>query len=211
MKKQKQQVLQISALIIVSLALTGMITGTDVYTEVHDGIVTVLCLSCLKLDPKTTVDFTFQTANNHTHPSFVLDNITDGIVFLHFSEDACPGCDIMLPIVQNLFSVDYEKEDMFSTILSYDNHSIAYFYTNIDHATSERADALEIYDQKHLKGLPMFTVVTLGYEKGIIKPYYASVYGTLGLDTDQQRETFLEDILQDSIDLYTENQPGYQP
>lgn len=208
---KKQQLIQLSAVVIVSLSLTAMLVGTDVYTEVHDGIVTVLCLSCLKLDPKTSVDFTFQTANNHAHPAFVLDNITDGIVFLHFSEDACPGCDIMLPIVQNLFSVEYEKEDMFSTKVNYDNQSIVYLYTNIDHATSIRADALETYDQKQLKGLPMFTVVTLGYEKGIIKPYYASVYGTLGLDTDQQRETFLEDILQDSIDLYNENRPGYEP
>lgn len=208
---KKQQILQISTVIIVSLALTGMLIGTDVYAEVQDGIVTVICLSCLKLDPKTTVDFTFQTANNQAHPSFVLDNITDGIVFLHFSEDACPGCDIMLPIIQDLFSVDYEKEEMFSTIGTYENHSIAYFYTNIDHATEERVDALEIYDQKHIKGLPMFTVVTLGYEKGIIKPYYASVYGTLGLDTDQKREAFLKDILQDSIDIYDENRPGYQP
>ncbi|MFO8077285.1 MAG: hypothetical protein R6U21_01385 [Thermoplasmatota archaeon] len=208
---KKQQILQISTIIIVSLVLTGMLIGTDVYAEVQDGIVTVICLSCLKLDPKTTVDFTFQTANNQAHPSFVLDNITDGIVFLHFSEDACPGCDIMLPIIQDLFSVDYEKEEMFSTTGTYENHSIAYFYTNIDHATEERADALEIYDQKHIKGLPMFTVVTLGYEKGIIKPYYASVYGTLGLDTDQKREAFLKDILQDSIDLYDENRPGYQP
>jgi len=208
---KKQQILQISTALIVSLALAGMLIGTDVYAEVQDGIVTVICLSCLKLDPKTTIDFTFQTANNHTHPSFVLDNITDGIVFLHFSEDACPGCDIMLPIIQDLFSVDYEKEDMFSTILSYDNHNITYFYTNIDHAIQERVNALEIYDQKHIKGLPMFTVVTLGYDKGIIKPYYASIYGTLGLDTNQQREAFLEEILEDGIELYNENRPGYKP
>ena len=92
---KKQQVLQISAAVIVSLALTGMIVGTDVYSEVHDGIVTVLCLSCLKLDPKTSADFTFETANNDAHPSFVLDNLSNNIIFLHFSEDACPGCDIM--------------------------------------------------------------------------------------------------------------------
>ncbi len=208
---KKQQNIQISAVIIVSLALTGMLIGTNVYEEVQDGIVTVLCLSCLKLDPKTTVDFTFKTANDQAHPSFVLDNISEGIVFLHFSEDACPGCDIMLPIIQDLFSVDYGKEDMYSTALSYQNTSIAYFYTNIDHATDERADALYIYDQKHIKGLPMFTVVSLGYDKGIIKPYYTSVYGTLGRDNDSDRRAFIETILQDSIDLYDENRPGYNP
>lgn len=206
---KKKQILQISIAIIISIGFTGMLVGTDVYADVQDGIVTVLCLSCLKLDPKTTVDFTFDTANNDPHPFYVLDNITEGIVFLHFSEDACPGCDVMLPVVQNLFNVSYEKEDMFSKILSYNNHTIAYFYTNIDHATDQRADALEIYDQKQLKGLPMFTVVSLGYEKGIVNPYYASVYGTLGLDNNPDRTDLFENILQDSIDLYDENRPGY--
>ena len=208
---KNKQMIQISAVIIISLALTGMLIGTDVYANVQDGIVTVICLSCLKLDPKTTVEFTFDTANNEAHPSYVLDNITKGIVFLHFSEDACPGCDIMLPVVQKLFNVSYEKDEMFSTIVTYNNHTIAYFYTNIDHATEERARGFEIYDQKQIKGLPMFTVVSLGYEKGIINPYFASVYGTLGLETDQGRTVLLENILEDSINLYDENKPGYNP
>jgi hypothetical protein len=165
----------------------------------------------LKLDPKTSVTYTFETANNQSHPSFVVSNISEGIVFLHFSEDACPGCDIMYPILKNLFSVEYEKDEMFSTTLKFHNHTLTYIYTNIDHASQIRSDSLEIYDQRHIKGLPMFTVITLGYDKGNIKPYYASVYGTLGLDSDHAREMFLKRVIQEAMDIWDENRPGYNP
>jgi hypothetical protein len=208
---KKQQIMQIIALFFIIITLSGMLIGTDVYAEVHDGIVTVLCLSCLKLDPKTSAEFTFNTATGESHPPFVLENLSEGIVFLHFSEDACPGCDIMYPVIKDLFSIDFEKDEMYSTILSYKNETIAYFYTNIDHASTQRSDALGIYDQRDLKGLPMFTIVSLGYDKGIIRPYYTSLYGTLGFDTNPDRLQFLQTTLQESIELYEENRPGYQP
>ncbi len=58
-------VLQISALIIVSGSLGGMLVFTDVYEEVHSGIVSVLCLSCLKLEPKTKTNY--PQDRYHTH------------------------------------------------------------------------------------------------------------------------------------------------
>ena len=207
----KKRIFQGFAIVIVSGTLLGMLVVTDVYDRVHEGIVEVLCLSCLKLDPKTSVTYTFDTANNESHSPFVLSNITEGIVFLHFSEDACPGCDIMLPIIQDLFSVRFEKDEMFDTTLQFNNNSMTYIYTNIDHASQYRIDALEIYDQRNIKGLPMFTIVTLGYDKGDIKPYYSSLYGTLGLDSDHARHIFLESVIKESMAIWIENRPGYNP
>ena len=207
----KMIVLQISTLIIVSGSLGGMLAFTDVYEEVRSGIVSVLCLSCLKLEPKTKTDFTFKTAYGEPHPDFVLDNLTKGVVFLHYSEDACPGCDIMLPVIQNLFNITFGKEDMVYKVFSFEDLDVAYFYTNIDHSSEEMENSFPIYDKDHISGLPMFAIITLGYDKGIIRPYYTTVYGTLGLDSDKDRIAFLTELIQESIDIYNQNLDGYNP
>jgi len=207
----KMIVLQISALIIVSGSLGGLLVFTDVYEEVHSGIVSVLCLSCLKLEPKTKTDFTFETAYGEPHPDFVLDNLTKGVVFLHYSEDACPGCDIMYPVIQNLFNITFGKEDMVYKVFSFEDLDVAYFYTNIDHASEEMENSFPIYDKDHISGLPMFAIITLGYNKDIIRPYYTTVYGTLGLDSDKDRISLLTELMQESIDIYNQNREGYNP
>jgi hypothetical protein len=209
--KKRKFYAQIAFLILICSGLSGMLVGTDVYSEVHNGIVEVLCLSCLKLDPKTTNEFIFETVDNAAHPSYVTDNLSSGIVFLHYSEDACPGCDIMLPVVQNLFSLEFEKTDMVSTSLTYKNQHISYFYTNIDHAAEDRSESFKIYDDQNVRGMPMFTIVTLGYYSGIIKPTYVTVYGTFGVDTDQKRTQIFNDIISDAFTLWNENIPGYEP
>jgi len=208
---KKMLVLQISALIIVSGSLGGMLVFTDVYEKVHSGIVSVLCLSCLKLDPKTKTDFTFETADGEPHPDFVLENLTKGVVFLHYSEDACPGCDIMRPILQELFNITFGKEDTVYEIIGFEDLDVAYFYTNIDHTSEGMKKSVPIYDKDHIGGLPMFAIITLGYDKGIIRPYYTTIYGTLGLYNDEDRFTFLTELIQESIDIYNQNSEGYNP
>ncbi len=203
--------IQISALIIVSGSLGGMLVFTGIYEEVHSGIVSVLCLSCLKLDPKTKTDFTFETADGEPHPDFVLENLTKGVVFLHYSEDACPGCDIMYPIIQDLFNITFGKKDTIHEIISFEDSDVAYFYTNVDHTSEEIKNSLPTYDKEHISGLPMFAIITLGYDKGIIRPYYTTIYGTLGLDSDEDRFAFLTELMQDSIDIYNQNSEGYNP
>lgn len=207
----KRVMSQITIFILITSGLSGMLIATDVYEEVQHGIVEVLCLSCLKLDPKTTREFTFDTVNNEPHPEYVLDNLSSGIVFLHYSEDACPGCDIMFPVVQNLLNIQFGKKDVFSTQIEYHDHKITYYYTNIDYATSSRVEPFETYDVQDVNGLPMFTIVTLGYYSGIIKPKFVTLYGTLGVDTDEQRTHLLEDIIDDAFTLWDENNPGYEP
>lgn len=209
--KKHQFYAQITLFIIVSAAFTGMLVGTDVYSEVQDGIVEVLCLSCLKLDPKTTKEFTFDTANNASHPDYVINNLSSGIVFLHYSEDACPGCDIMYPIIKDVLGVEFDKEGVHSTQITYETGNISYFYTNLDskNATPALTDPFETYDIQDVNGLPMFTIISLGYDSGVIKPKFVTLYGTLGLDTDQKRFTMIESVVDDAFTLWNENIPGY--
>ena len=203
--------LQIASLIIISGSLGGMLVFTDVYEEVKNGIVSVLCLSCLKLNPKTKTDFIFETANEELHPKFIKENLSKGIIFLHYSEDACVGCDIMYPIIKDLFDIEFGKEDIFYDSLEYKNINISYYYINIDHTTKEFAETFPIYDKDYIRGLPMFTIITLGYDDGNIKPYYTTLYGTLGLDNYDDRYNFLDELIEDSQHIYHQNSDGYDP
>jgi hypothetical protein len=204
-------VIQICVLILVSSSLGLLLIYTDVYERVQSGIVEVLCLSCLKLDPKTQSDFIFETANGESHPDFIIENLTKGVIFLHYSEDACPGCDIMYPIIKDLFNVEFGKEDMVYKITNFKGNSIPYYYINLDHTNELLRKSFFIYDKDNVKGLPMFSIITLGYDNGIIKPYYTTLYGTLNLDDDIDRLNYLIDLLEQSIDIYSQNSEGYFP
>jgi thiol-disulfide isomerase/thioredoxin len=209
---KKFVVLQVCALVLISGALGGMFAFTPAYDEVRSGIVLVLCLSCLKLEPKTVSDFTFETVNGVPHPEFVLENLSEGPVFLHYSGDACAGCDVMYPVIKNLFSIEFGKQDMFHTLVTFENATVSYIYVNIHHTTDTLRDAQPIYDKDLIAGIPMFTLVTLGYDNGKVKPKYTTLYGTLtsyGATTDDQRIEFLQQLVRESIEMYKQNEAGY--
>jgi thiol-disulfide isomerase/thioredoxin len=204
--------LQVCMLVLVSSALGGMFAFTPVYNQVRSGIVLVLCLSCLKLEPKTAATFRFDTTDNQPHPRFVLENLSHGPVFLHYSGNSCAGCDTMYPVIKDLFSINFGKQDIFHTLVTFNNSTVAYIYVNIDNSTDELRDAQSIYDVDHFGSIPMFTIVTLGYDNGKVKPKYTSIYGTLttfGANTDAQRLVFLQQLVQESIQMYNENVAGY--
>lgn len=205
--------IQIIGLILVSASLGGILVYTPVYGEVQDGIVKVLCLSCLKLEPRTASDFTFDTVDNFEHPSFMLENLSKGgPVFIFYSGDSCTGCDIMYPVIKELFSVEFDKKEMFHTTLTYNQVNISYIYINIHHTTDELRQSQQIYDKDFVSGIPMFTLVTLGYDKGVVRPIYTTLYGTLGsfgATTDETQLQFLQSLIQESIHMYQDNSAGY--
>ena len=203
--------LQITALLLVSGALGGIFFTTNTYEEVRSRIVSVLCLSCIKLEPKTTKNFTFDTADNAPHPNFVLENLTKGSgpVFLHYSQDICAACEVMFPTVKQIFNVEFEKQDMFWKKVAFDTSNITYIYINLDHTLDFLENSFPVYDKDDISGLPMFVVVTLGYDHGTVRPYYTALYGTLNVPTDGQRTAILKEILQESIDMYKQNKEGY--
>jgi hypothetical protein len=205
-------VLQVCVLVLVSSMLGGMFAFTPVYNEVQSGIVLVLCLSCLKLEPRTIVNFTFNTVDSLSHPKFVLENLSHGPVFLFYSGDSCAGCDVMYPVIKDLFSIDFGKQDMFHTRVVFENSTVGYVYVNIHHTIDELRDGQLVYDKDYIGGIPMFTIVTLGYDNGKVRPKYTTVYGTLssyGCDTDAKRLVFLQQLIRESIEMYDQNEAGY--
>jgi len=206
---KKTFLLQLAAFLVVSGTLAGLFLTANVYEETRSRIVEVLCLSCIKLEPNTIREFTFNTVDNAPHPYFVTENLTKGPVFLHYSEDVCAGCEVMFPIVKSLFNVQFEKQDMFAGTVTFEHQNITYIYINRDHTIQAYKESLSVYDKDHIAGLPMFTIVTLGYDHGTIRPYYTTVYGTLNVPTDADRTALLTELLHESITLYNDNKAGY--
>ena len=100
---------QISLLIIFAGAFGGMLIFTDVYDDIKSTIVEKTCYSCIKMDPISRIDFTFDTVDNFSHPSFVLDNLTKGPIFLAFRQDVCAACDKMELILKDILNVEFGK------------------------------------------------------------------------------------------------------
>jgi len=207
---KKFKAIQIAAIILFASLLGGMIVGTDVYGEVERQITRVLCLSCAKLNYRTTVEFQFETVDDMNHPDFVLENLTKGVVFLHYSADACKGCDEIFPIVKDFFNVEYGKNDMFYSMTDFEGSDIPYIYNNVDHTTREMQDSYNVYDLDGQGARPMIVIVTLSYNRGPIQPHFASIYGTFG-DNDEERVEFLNQVLQESISKYEEFKDAYNP
>lgn len=204
-------VIQVGIMILISGTLGGMLLYSDIYEDVYSKIVSVLCLSCLKLNPKTHLNFTFETANDEPHPDFVLDNLTKGPVFLHYRDDVCPGCDEMEPIMKEIFGVNYSMEERFYKMVKFDNSNITFIHINLDHTDKEKRNSFFIYDKDHIGGVPMFAIVTLGYDRNFVKPYYTTGYGYLEKDTPEEAKEILIKVIKDAINIYDQNREGYKP
>jgi len=202
-------VLQICVMVIVGGGLSATLFYTDTYDDVKSRIVSVLCLGCLKLDPKTMLDFTFNTANNADHPLFVLENLTIGPVFLRYRDDVCSACDQMEPVIKEIFGVTYSIEEQFYKTLKFNEANVTFIHINLDHTGQEEGSSFGVYDKDHMNGVPMFTVVTIGYDHGLVKPYYTTAYGTLGKNRNEDRKEILTQIVEDGISIYMQNAEGY--
>jgi len=199
---KKLLILQLTALLLITGILGGMFVFTDVYNEVHERIVSVLCLSCLKLQPRTSLDFTFVTANEQPHPLFIQENLTNGPLFIEYSADVCNACDVMMPVIQTYLNMSYNKTDFVTKTVTIQETNITFIYINIDHISTELRKTIQIYDKANISGLPMFTFVTLGYDNGFVKPAYTSIYG-------EQPIELISSLVSDMIELYRHNQAGY--
>lgn len=207
---KKIAVLQIALLILISGAGAGMLVYTDVYDEIHGTIVSTLCLSCIKLDPISRLDFVFETANGEPHPEFVLKNLTSGPLFIEYRTDVCAACDDMAPIVKDIFDVSFEKEDTLYELIDYNGSTIHFYHINLDHANKIQKDSFPTYDKDHRQGVPMFVLITVKYNRGFIEPCYTAAYGTVGQKTEEGRRNFLTDMIDDGLYLYEQNKAGYK-
>jgi hypothetical protein len=133
-------------------------------------------------------------------------------VFLEYSGDSCAGCVEMYPVIKQLFHVEFGEKEMFYKTITFENYTVTFIYINIHHTTDYLKNSQEVYDKDGAKVVPMFSIVTLGYDNGVIRPYYVTLYGTLiayGYDTSEERIAYLSEILHESIEMYKQNKEGY--
>ena len=207
---KKIAAVQITLVILIAGVGGSMLLYTGVYDDVHDIIVSTLCLSCIKLDPVSRLDFVFEMANGEDHPEFVLENLTKGPLFIEYRSDVCAACDEMAPIVKDIFKLSFEKEETLYELVNYNGSNVYFYHINLDHASKIQEDSFPMYDKDRRTGVPMFVVITVKYDRGTIKPCYTAAYGTLGLDTDEERRNLLVDMIDDGIKLYEQNHVGYK-
>ncbi len=207
---KKIAAVQLTLVILIAGVGGGMLLYTDVYDDIHDTIVSTLCLSCIKLDPVSRLDFVFETANGEDHSEFVLENLTTGPLFIEYSSDICAACDIMAPIIKDIFHLSFEKEDTLYELVNYNGTDVHFYHINLDHASKIQKDSFPIYDKDNRMGVPMFVVITVKYNRGPIDPCYTAAYGTLGLGTEEERRNMVTDMIEDGIKLYKQNHAGYK-
>lgn len=203
-------VVKIALVALITIGVGDIIFEYGAYNDIHSTIVSTLCLSCIKLDPVSRLDFVFETGTGEEHPDFVLENLTKGPLFIEFRSDVCKACDDMAPIIKDIFGLKFEKEDTFYKPINYSEAVVNFYHINLDHASDIQKSSFSIYDKDQRKGVPMFVVITVKYDRGIIKPCYTSAYGTLGLDTDEERKQMVINLIDDGLKLYEQNHEGYK-
>ncbi len=207
---KKMIVVKLALVVLITIGIADMALEYGTYDDIHNTIVSTLCLSCIKLDPVSRLDFVFETGNGEEHSEFVLENLTEAILFIEYRSDVCKACDDMAPIIKDIFKVKFEKEDTLYKMVNYSGTKVNFYHINLDHATQLQKDSFPIYDKDQIKGVPMFVVITVKYDRGTIKPCYTAAYGTLGLETDEERKEMVESLIEDGIKLYEQNHEGYQ-
>ena len=197
---KKIVVIQVSLILFFSFAFGGLIIFTDVYDDIKLSIVERTCYSCLKLDKISALDFTFETVGNKDHPDFVLDNLTKGPVFMAYGSNSCNACNITDAVLMDVFDVEFGFNELVIKESNFDENIITFFHINVDEHGDEYLYSFNVYDKSNQNAVPMFVVITLGNNSGVVKPCYATAYGTLGSSKFERKDFILE-----MIDLGLEN------
>lgn len=218
---KKKLAVNIVLVILISSALGGMFFFTDIYSDVKSGIVDVLCLSCIKLDPKTSMDFTFETVHDQKHPDFIKNQLKkQGPILIQYSDDGCSACrNIIDNVINPKLKISFPKNDQgdidysqsFEKEITLGNISFYYVYINTDHVKNKtKEDSWKIYDIENIGGFPQFTIITIEYHHGgDIKPYYTTFYGAFNNKWDEASNTFIT-LLSEAQESYKRNIPAYE-
>jgi hypothetical protein len=187
-----------------------------VYDEVQRKIVEELCLSCIKLKPKTIKEYRFETANGASHPEFILENLSKGPVILDYRITFCPGCeDLENNILSKVFNTSFpnpleddentEIPDLLYIEGEFKNTNVTFIHFNTDDENSLDvppdgiyAKSRNVYDVVGDEGNPMIVFITYGYHHGFIEPYYCTLYE---IETEEE----LLELIYESINLYNEH------
>lgn len=217
---KRMQILQIIIIFVFVISFFNILFTTDVYDEVQRKIVEELCLSCIKLKPNTIKEYRFETANEASHPEFILENLSKGPVILDYRITFCPGCeDLENNILSKVFNTsfpnplqDYEDTeipDLLYIEREFKNTNVTFIHFNTDDENSLDvppdgiyAKSRDVYDVVGDQGNPMVVFITYGYNHGFIEPFYCTLY-----DIESEKE--LLDLIYESVDLYNEHDEAH--
>ena len=203
---KKMIVIQIILFIVFAGAFVGMLAGTDVYGNIKSTIVDTTCFSCIKMDPVSEFSFTFKTVDDRPHPDYILENLTEkGPIFLAYRADVCSACEIMEPLLIEMFDVEFGKKELFYDTIDYQGEDIVFYHINIDDPYEKETEGFYIYDKDQRGGVPMFVFITLGNNSGNIEPYYITAYSTLGKDTEEERVAYFDEMISVGLEFYKKN------
>ena len=201
--------ISIASMVISLVLLSSILLCTDVYLKVRDRTVSVLCLSCIKMEPRSIVEFRFQTINREGIDHLILENLSRGPVFLHFRTDACPACDEMDPIVGDIFDVEDMDKPFLSKVKRFDDVDVKLIHINLDHVDSNFMKIYRSFDVSEKGVVPMYVIVTIGRDGEEIKPCFATLYGYLGKSNPKEAKKVLIDVIKTAVNLYKMNGSGY--
>ena len=148
----------VTGVIALGLLVTGIVLDGYDYNQ---RISSAVCLACLGLNPVSDIEFQFDTANGKEHPSWILEPLRDGPVFIEFTQlKGCPSCDDMKPVIKDL-------QDEYDGL-------VEFIIIVVEDGDPRMDEGKPIYD---VLGLPTFIVVTLFHDGSEVKPYFAKSGG----------------------------------
>jgi thiol-disulfide isomerase/thioredoxin len=158
------------------------------------------------MDPVSEFVFTFETVDDRPHPDYIIENLTEkGPIFLAFRADVCSACEIMEPILMEIFDVEFGKKELFYDIINYKGDDIVFYHINIDDPYEKETEGFYIYDKDQRGGVPMFVFITLGNNSGSIEPYYITAYSTLGKEAEEERVAYFDEMISVGLEFYKKN------
>ena len=133
-----------------------------------------------------------------------------------FIKDASAACDNLLQVIDDMFYFKYNKKETSETQINWNNAYITLIIINLDYPTIIKENKsydlstfFPIYDIEHVSGFPMLVFITLQDQIWEITPCYKTLYGSMQLDTNAEKIAYLEQLLNDMIDLHQQNQERY--
>ena len=189
--------------IISTLVLLAAIGGYG-YKESKE-IGEIPCLGCLALNmkPKGIEGFVFTTTDDRPHPEYILEELNQSVVFLHFRTKNCDGCDKIEPTILDI-EKEYPQVTFAHIHLLYEGDS-----GDIPIPTKEERDLYELYDTVLADtgksgGVPMMVIITLNEdENGYVKPYYLTEFNA------DLTHNYFREMLDAALEMH-ERQSGHK-
>ncbi len=187
-------------IIVVLLASSLMVAGAyNAGYERVDAINAIPCLGCLALDPVSPDEWFFSDSDTinedgtGNHQDFVMEDLGNSPVFLHYRTIVCAACDEMEPHIEEL-------EDEYG-------EQIKFIHINLDLAPEDEVDSYYDYDVlgevDDTSGVPLFAIVTLNETADGVVPVFKSVYGSSS-DAGASKKDDLKIVIEEAIARYQE-------